>query len=174
MTTYSEIIDRLRQDIKAGKYDTEYDGRDAIQLPWPVVTELLGHPHGGNADDDNGVITALCIAGTRWAADAYAEGWTDENGWGIARPIAYAHIGAYEFTRQYGGPEEGGWWYDDYRHLESLPNTEANRKELEKKHSHITRNGGAGYTDGATLVVRVEQEPGEHDVGTPRYLDLDD
>lgn len=27
----------------------------------------------------------------------------------------------YEITREYGGPEEGGWWYDEYVLLEEHP-----------------------------------------------------
>lgn len=30
-------------------------------------------------------------------------------------------IGVYEVTRHYGGPEEGGWWYNWTRHLFSVP-----------------------------------------------------
>lgn len=33
-----------------------------------------------------------------------------------------AFISAYNVTRQYGGPEEGGWWYDSYEWLKvSIP-----------------------------------------------------
>lgn len=28
------------------------------------------------------------------------------------RPATWWSIGVYEVGRQYGGPEEGGWWYD--------------------------------------------------------------
>jgi hypothetical protein len=30
-------------------------------------------------------------------------------------------VNAYKVTRQYGGPEEGGWWYNDRSPLTSIP-----------------------------------------------------
>lgn len=31
------------------------------------------------------------------------------------------YINAYEVTRHYGGPEEGGWWYNHHEHVASVP-----------------------------------------------------
>lgn len=42
----------------------------------------------------------------------------------IARPLAApppAFVNAYSVTRHYGGPEEGGWWYDRGTPLASVP-----------------------------------------------------
>lgn len=36
------------------------------------------------------------------------------------RPVV-AYLTAYEISRHYGGPEEGGWWYDAHEHLCSFP-----------------------------------------------------
>jgi hypothetical protein len=30
------------------------------------------------------------------------------------------YVNAYRVTQAYGGPEEGGWWYDEYEPLESV------------------------------------------------------
>jgi len=31
------------------------------------------------------------------------------------------YVNVYHVTRQYGGPEEGGWWYDHYECVEVVP-----------------------------------------------------
>lgn len=33
----------------------------------------------------------------------------------VTRPIT-AYLSVYQLTRHYGGPEEGGWWYDAWEH----------------------------------------------------------
>ena len=38
----------------------------------------------------------------------------------VPRPTAVRFVTAYRVTRHYGGPEEGGWWYDWYAPLESI------------------------------------------------------
>jgi hypothetical protein len=35
--------------------------------------------------------------------------------------MAYHAIGVYVTTRHYGGPEEGGWWYNRDQHVISIP-----------------------------------------------------
>lgn len=35
------------------------------------------------------------------------------------RPVDYVSIAAYETDREYGGPEEGGWYYDTGRRIDS-------------------------------------------------------
>lgn len=32
----------------------------------------------------------------------------------------FRHVTVYEVTRHYGGPEEGGWWYNWYKPIESI------------------------------------------------------
>ena len=33
----------------------------------------------------------------------------------------FLYVNAYEVSRHYGGPEEGGWWYNNYSPLASIP-----------------------------------------------------
>jgi hypothetical protein len=42
------------------------------------------------------------------------EGEDDKGSWEVAdaTPLLYANL--YLHDREYGGPEEGGWWYDTY------------------------------------------------------------
>lgn len=59
---------------------------EAIQLPWELVTEILGHPHTGDPDEDEVLVAALVAAGApSWVEDA--PGWVDEYGWGLIGPV---------------------------------------------------------------------------------------
>ena len=42
---------------------------------------------------------------------------------GYTKPgrTAFLYVNAYEVMRHYGGPEEGGWWYDSFNPLASIP-----------------------------------------------------
>lgn len=50
-------------------------------------------------------------------------------------------INVYRVERAYGGPEEGGWWYDDYTPLKSVrANTKRLRKKIRKKLENLFPN----------------------------------
>ena len=58
---------------------------EAIQLPWAVVTDILGREHRGTAEDDALLIERLLQSGApEWVRDA--AGWVDEHGWGLIGP----------------------------------------------------------------------------------------
>ena len=44
--------------------------------------------------------------------------WEDEHDFAEPQPT---HVAAYIVTQSYGGPEEGGWWYDEGTVLAALP-----------------------------------------------------
>lgn len=65
-------------------------------------------------------------------------------------------VNAYAVSRQYGGPEEGGWWYDAGEPLASVPaitdeEVEAAKKMLterlgwESKHNRYSVLGGDDF-----------------------------
>ena len=78
-------------------YETTYSTRlgqtyRAVQLPWDLVEEILGHPHEGTPEDDHALIRCLiaqpdCPA---WVAEVgrfwVVGGWIDENGRGLIGP----------------------------------------------------------------------------------------
>lgn len=84
-------------------------------------------------------------------------------------------VGAYEVTREYGGPEEGGWWYDHHDHIESLYyQTEAEKEALKKelKERYGDREWGRLWSVNGGLVITclTEEVAGEHQTrGKPRY-----
>ena len=79
-------------------------------------------------------------------------------------------ITAYAVTRHFGGPEEGGWWYNWYEVIETqaLPKSlqrrsnraarevNARRKALLKKLDHINEGNIYHSTGGVLLDVIVE------------------
>jgi len=82
-------------------------------------------------------------------------------------------ITRYEVSREYGGPEEGGWWWDNYsnpvRYLEARDQYEAiimarrlNQAEERKVVSRRLRNG-------ADHVYLAEDEFGENETKERPY-----
>jgi hypothetical protein len=57
----------------------------AIHVPWNVVAQVLGRPHEGYPDDDEILVRWLTDQGAPgWVQEA--EGWIDEEGWGLIGP----------------------------------------------------------------------------------------
>jgi hypothetical protein len=58
---------------------------DAIRVSWAEITEVLGHPHRGEPEEDQALVDMLLASGApAWVRGA--EGWTDEQGWGLVGP----------------------------------------------------------------------------------------
>ena len=78
---------KMTEEGAATTYQTTYlNARGvrlaAYQLPWAQVSEILGHDHEGDADDDDALVAWLMAHGApSWIRDA--EGWIDGYGWGI-------------------------------------------------------------------------------------------
>ena len=72
-------------------------------------------------------------------------------------------VSAYGVSRHYGGPEEGGWWYDWWRLLESLPPTADAKPTLREKWAHIQQEGDrfSVLGDGEDLRVVTEDYSGQ-------------
>lgn len=81
---------KLLEELPAvGAWTTTYsDGATeyaAVQIPWSAVTEILGHEHAGDPDDDAKLARILPETGApKWVQDA--AGWVDEYGWGLIGP----------------------------------------------------------------------------------------
>lgn len=83
-------------------------------------------------------------------------------------------VTAYEVTRHFGGPEEGGWWYNHFQPIQSVPvsvEDVGTAKELLHQ-AYDDRAHGDIYSvrGGVLIAVQVEDEPCE-DATTerPRY-----
>lgn len=58
----------------------------AIHLPWDLVEEILGHKHEGTPEDDEKLVRCLIAQPGYPEWIETAEGWVDENGWGLIGP----------------------------------------------------------------------------------------
>ncbi len=81
------------------------------------------------------------------------------------------YITAYGVTRHYGGPEEGGWWYDHYKPIETVAvpkvfqrkNKRARNRvikmaaELNEKHADEAWGNRYHTTGGKAVIVCVEE-----------------
>lgn len=78
-------------------------------------------------------------------------------------------LNCYSVSRNYGGPEEGGWYYDEGRMLASLDVTGKTEEEIEASKAKLTeqfgwpkdnRQGRFSVNGGADFEIRLEGERG--------------
>ncbi|WP_209124438.1 hypothetical protein [Alkalihalobacillus sp. BA299] len=78
-------------------------------------------------------------------------------------PEMLVFVNVYGVERAYGGPEEGGWWYNTHDCLESVPVANKNSKKMkeymEEKYAHVNRGNIYSVLGGAELAVYVERIP---------------
>ena len=89
----------------------------------------------------------------------------------LERPV---YINAYVVTRHYGGPEEGGWWYDAGHCIETLETTEdkadEERAKMEEKHKDKNEGDINSVLGGCLIEVSTDEQPGEDYPATrPQY-----
>lgn len=89
----------------------------------------------------------------------------------LQRPV---YLNVYDVTRHYGGPEEGGWWYNAGELVETIETTEEKCDEVRAQllEKHKDRNYGDIYSSlgGVLLEVQVDDVPGENwPTERPRY-----
>ena len=97
------------------------------------------------------------------------------------------YVTVYSVERRYGGPEEGGWWYDAYYvqpegydgngdsfgsvsfPVNSQEEAEIKKSELEKQYP-FDKNELSSVRGRGTYVVMIEDYKGEHETkGRPHY-----
>ena len=76
------------------------------------------------------------------------------------------YVTVYAVTRHYGGPEEGGWWYDAGRPKEWVILTDPSQADIDRavnrlESAYPRRDGLGRYSvlGGADWEVHVEDEP---------------
>jgi len=96
------------------------------------------------------------------------------------------YITAYAVTRHYGGPEEGGWWYNAYNPIASVdvpshlqfPNVseeyedelDALMEKVRKEHSEVIEGDISSVLGGTALEVLVEPTKNHYQtLGRPHY-----
>jgi hypothetical protein len=75
------------------------------------------------------------------------------------------YVNVYAVERCYGGPEEGGWWYDWYDCIETYPcrnkNADTVQEQLEIGYDHIKEGDISSVLGGTDLRVWIEEKPAE-------------
>lgn len=84
------------------------------------------------------------------------------------------YVNAYEVTREYGGAEEGGWWFNAFRCLESVQvkNIESNlvMEQVESKYDHLNEGNIYSVLGGSKVVVEIEATEKESETTeVPQY-----
>lgn len=89
----------------------------------------------------------------------------NSTGWTGVPDNQIVYVNAYRVTREFGGHEEGGWWYDNYECIEVFPvkNKAADvmADALLEEHSHIVHGDISSVLGGAELRVLIEEKPKE-------------
>jgi hypothetical protein len=77
------------------------------------------------------------------------------------------YVSVYAVSRCYGGPEEGGWYYDWYEHVKTYPRRVRRCRvpriveEMMNKHGWVSKYNRSSVLGGADCVITVEDWPGE-------------
>lgn len=72
-------------------------------------------------------------------------------------------VNIYSVTREYGGPEEGGWWYNCNDCIEVVPvankNSDLMKELMEKKYASHKHGNIYSVLGGRDIEVEIESEP---------------
>jgi len=80
------------------------------------------------------------------------------------------YVNVYDITRVYGGPEEGGWWYDMGELIESHEaSSDEEAREVQARLLEDFPNTGKRYSvlGGDDYDVKIQDHPGED---FPQYI----
>ncbi len=85
-------------------------------------------------------------------------------------------VNVYMVTREYGGSEEGGWWYNDYECIESVKTDKKSAQEtkeiLEEEYKDEEYGDIYSVRGGVLIEVLIEEKERESDTrrnGVPRF-----
>lgn len=114
------------------------------------------------------------LRAARWTtfeqAEEIAKGYTNDDPNVFPEPApTVQYINAYSVSRHYGGPEEGGWWYDAGEPIASVPMAiEASEEAIEAMKRHLTKTIGweskpnrFSVIGGDDFVIRIEEGPAQ-------------
>ncbi len=71
------------------------------------------------------------------------------------------YLNAYLVCRAYGGPEEGGWWYDRGRLLASVPLSDPTPEQIEKEKRNLKEIYEGFNSGNCELEIQLESKTGE-------------
>lgn len=141
-------LEKIYEKVLTEAYsDSEFD--DDLNVGSSNMPHGMGHPDRSDKGDD-------------WTKVANLNSFVDDYEAELSFP---AFVTAYDHTRAYGGPEEGGWWYDAYEPLESIT---VNSSEEAEQAAQKLYNDFHGSTDGK-LSIDIERQKGSQVKDRPHY-----
>lgn len=112
-----KLIEKLDPNIDPTYGSEEYSMEEVRVSNWSArVRAMVEEATRGHTE-----ITSISIVGARRQRKG---GPSHEFSVGSSGRVG-SFVNVYEVTRHYGGPEEGGWWYDWYELIHSYPTTSA-------------------------------------------------
>lgn len=84
-------------------------------------------------------------------------------------------VNVYEVTREFGGHEEGGWWYNWFSCVETVELTECTDEdevilELEEKYLPLAEGNIYSVNGGVAYEILIEDKPRESEtLEVPKY-----
>ena len=133
--------------------------------PWHLRRRAFVNAQVG---DPKGIKNAFIRGGKRWKKEPPIVIQTSEYGGG-------SFVNVYLVSREYGGPEEGGWYYDWYELVKSYPTSSGrhtSRRVMKAIHKFFEEAYGdtSSASGGIEVVIRTEQTIGESETKfTPHY-----
>ncbi|WP_257132866.1 hypothetical protein [Bacillus thuringiensis] len=77
------------------------------------------------------------------------------------------YVSAYKVTREFGGHEEGGWWFNWYTCLETIPCknkfSDEIKEDLLKEYEGVKHGDIYSVLGGADIEVFIERRPAENE-----------
>ncbi|WP_410988580.1 hypothetical protein [Bacillus cereus] len=77
------------------------------------------------------------------------------------------YVSAYKVTREFGGHEEGGWWFNWYTCLETIPCknkfSDEIKEDLMKEYEGLKHGNIYSVLGGADVEVFIERRPAENE-----------
>ncbi|HFK1435116.1 TPA: hypothetical protein ACGXNJ_005270 [Bacillus cereus] len=93
---------------------------------------------------------------------------TECNGGAIQAPEDMkVYVSVYKVTREFGGYEEGGWYYDRYTCLETIPCknkfSDEIKEDLLKEYEDVKHGDISSVLGGADVQAFIERRPAENE-----------
>lgn len=90
-------------------------------------------------------------------------------------PDKIVFVNVYSITRHFGGHEEGGWWYNWDKCIETYPvrnkNSELIQEQLEKEYEKLKHGDIYSVLGGTDIDVRIEERPKESETKERPYYE---
>lgn len=100
------------------------------------------------------------------------EGWTRkckvcDHGYVEAPEDMKVYVSVYKVTREFGGHEEGGWYYDRYTCLETIPCknkfSDEIKNDLLEEYKDVKHGNITSVLGGADVQAYIERRPAENE-----------